>query len=102
MTPNQLPEIWDNRNFMKIDSANNIYLSGNVLIQRSTVTFFIKYDNSGTLLWPIPEFSGNDSDYVSGDFTLRSSFDHGNIFVSGTTTNPDIYSVKHYHVEIFG
>jgi len=94
-TKTNWPEIWDNRNFMKIDSANNIYLSGNVYDStKHSDILLIKYDNNGTLLWSAAWNSpGNDSDYVSGDFYDEEglTFDHqGNIFVSGTTTNPAV------------
>ncbi len=90
-TKTNWPEIWDNRNFMKIDSSNNIYLAGNVMdsTQRSDI-LLIKYNNDGSLLWSTTwNSSGNDSDYVSGDFYDEEglAFDHhGNIFVSGTTS----------------
>ena len=97
-TKTNWPEIWDNRNFMKIDSANNIYLAGNVMdsTQHSDI-LLLKYDDGGTLLWSAAwNSAGNDSDYVSGDFYDEEglAFDHhGNIFVSGTTTNPgDLFS----------
>ena len=72
-TKTNWPEIWDNRNFMKIDSANNIYLAGNVYDStKHSDILLIKYDNDGTLLWSAAWNSpGNDSDYVSGDFMMK-------------------------------
>jgi len=88
------PEIWDNRNFMKIDANDNIYMAGEVRDStHGCDILLLKYDSTGALLWSKAwNSTGNDSDYVSGDFYDEEglAFDNtGNIFVSGTITNPN-------------
>ena len=83
------------KNYMKLDANDNIYLLGNI---QNAITgcdvLLLKYDSAGTFKWSRTWNSpGNDSDYVCGVFYTDEALaidNNGNIFVSATTSDPSV------------
>jgi hypothetical protein len=95
-----------NRNYMKLDLEENIYLLGRIQDSlQSSNLLVVKYDSTGNLLWQREWNSpSNDSDLVSGGFYEDKALQidkSGNVFISGSISDravqfmEDIVTVKY-------